>query len=595
MGSPESLLDLINVHCLSDVRMLLRRFLYNARSLRINTSSRMAAATFLHRGCMFNCLPDADPSSCSCGRPLIAHWMIVRPTLRPPRGIAELYAMFIATRNLRVAVALGASRTARHRAIAEVRTLRRLPARDNADMNAALEAVLEAANTASRIREEAALSAAGLAATESALVEADEAYHRIYYASERLSAADRRLQHDIPPPHDYFVAPGWAVDGVSAAAAVGDLLSTLSPAAAQWVETGAWLPTSDHGTTLAATTEMGIESHATLQSAALKQGHEEGRARDLAGHKRPREETASVKRDDTVAHAVKNASGMLPATSDSYAIEQNPLLSLGRARWAEGILRLWTRRGVAASLEGAKPRPLQPGEAVTRSGTDPLASLLVHTWRASARVWACRLYSFATPTPQALDLLASLGDIVEVGAGTGYWAAALRARGVDVLAFDIAPMIERRQVAATSSAADAKAMPAGGSKKCSPNEYHGSALAWTTGARHYVPAGLRLLYVFASRVQCCQVTPLALPRAPGLPSFSSTRRLTAAWQRPRSRPTLARVAELLRTSESGQVTLQLQALSWPSWTLVTSTPPFRCLVGAKRVQPSACGEEKRAR
>lgn len=555
----------------------------------------MAAATFLHRGCMFKTLPDADDPvglPCSCGRSQIAHWMIVRPSLRPPRGVAELYAIFAAIRNLRVAVALGLSHAARHRAISELRTLRRLTVlRDNADMNAALEATLEAANTASRIREESAPSAAGLAATESALVEADEAYHRIYYAAERLSAADRRLQHAIPPPHEYFVEPGWAVDGASAAAAARDLLSTLSPAAGQWVETGTWPLTRDHGTALAVTTEKETESHVVLQSAALKQGHREGRASDLAGHKRPREGAASVERNDTVAHAVAHAADVLPATSHSYAIERNPLLSLGRARWAEGILRLWSRRGAAASLEGVRPRPVQPGEAVTRSGTDPLASLLVHAWRASARVWACRLYSFATPTPPALDLLASLGDIVEVGAGTGYWAAALRARGVGVLAFDIAPLTERRQVAATSSSVDTKA---GGKPKGSSNEYHGGALAWTTGAITSVPAGLRLLlhvHEFASRVQCCKAAPLALPQTPGPPSFSSTRRLTAAWQRPPSRPTLAGVAELLRTSESGEVTLQLQALSGPSWTLATSVPPSRCLAGAKRVQPSACGEE----
>ena len=369
--------------------------------------------------------------------------MIVRPSLRPPRGVAELYAIFAATRNLRVAVALGLH-SARHRAITELRTLRRLTV-ENADMNAALEVTLEAASTGSRIREEGAPSAAGLAATESALIGADEAYHRIYYAAERLSAADRRLQHAIPPPHEYFVEPGWAVDGASAAAAAQDLLSTLSPAAGQWVETGTWPLTRDHGTALAVTTEKDTESLVVLQSAALKQGHREGRASDLAGHKRPREEAASVKRNDTVARAVAHAADVLPATSHSYAIERNPLLSLGRARWAEGIMRLWPRPGAAASLEGVRPRPVQPGEAVTRSGTDPLASLLVHALRASARVWACRLYSFATPTPPALDLLASLGDIVEVGAGTGYWAAALRARGVGVLAFDIAPLTERRR------------------------------------------------------------------------------------------------------------------------------------------------------
>ena len=39
----------------------------------------------------------------------------------------------------------------------------------------------------------------------------------------------------------------------------------------------------------------------------------------------------------------------------------------------------------------------------------------------------------------ALALLAARAPLVEVGAGTGYWAAALRRRGVDVLAYDLNP------------------------------------------------------------------------------------------------------------------------------------------------------------
>ncbi|QXC60600.1 hypothetical protein KSP35_20110 [Aquihabitans sp. G128] len=45
------------------------------------------------------------------------------------------------------------------------------------------------------------------------------------------------------------------------------------------------------------------------------------------------------------------------------------------------------------------------------------------------------------PTDEALDLIgaASTAGVVEIGAGTGYWAAMLAANGVDVLAYDIAP------------------------------------------------------------------------------------------------------------------------------------------------------------
>jgi len=53
-------------------------------------------------------------------------------------------------------------------------------------------------------------------------------------------------------------------------------------------------------------------------------------------------------------------------------------------------------------------------------------------------------------------MLSSLGPLVEIGAGTGYWAGKLRARGVDIIAFDQAP-------------------PDGDW----PNRYHGQTPTWT--------------------------------------------------------------------------------------------------------------------
>jgi hypothetical protein len=53
-------------------------------------------------------------------------------------------------------------------------------------------------------------------------------------------------------------------------------------------------------------------------------------------------------------------------------------------------------------------------------------------------------YAYVFPDEGSLSLLADLGPIVEMGAGTGYWASRLRARGVDVLAFDQAPPDEER-------------------------------------------------------------------------------------------------------------------------------------------------------
>jgi hypothetical protein len=46
---------------------------------------------------------------------------------------------------------------------------------------------------------------------------------------------------------------------------------------------------------------------------------------------------------------------------------------------------------------------------------------------------------FAVPNEAALKELESLGPLLQMGAGTGYWTALLRFRGVDIVAFDLHP------------------------------------------------------------------------------------------------------------------------------------------------------------
>jgi hypothetical protein len=49
-------------------------------------------------------------------------------------------------------------------------------------------------------------------------------------------------------------------------------------------------------------------------------------------------------------------------------------------------------------------------------------------------------YAYVFPSDVALSALAALGPLVELGAGTGYWAHKLRSAGVDIVAFDQAPL-----------------------------------------------------------------------------------------------------------------------------------------------------------
>ena len=51
-----------------------------------------------------------------------------------------------------------------------------------------------------------------------------------------------------------------------------------------------------------------------------------------------------------------------------------------------------------------------------------------------------RLFSCAIPTESSLRAIVALGmGVVELGCGSGYWTRLLRARGVDVLAYDLHP------------------------------------------------------------------------------------------------------------------------------------------------------------
>ncbi|EEY66398.1 uncharacterized protein PITG_03967 [Phytophthora infestans T30-4] len=46
-------------------------------------------------------------------------------------------------------------------------------------------------------------------------------------------------------------------------------------------------------------------------------------------------------------------------------------------------------------------------------------------------------YSWAIPDERALQIIKHYGPIVEMGAGSGYWARLLQLRGVDVVAYDL--------------------------------------------------------------------------------------------------------------------------------------------------------------
>jgi hypothetical protein len=123
------------------------------------------------------------------------------------------------------------------------------------------------------------------------------------------------------------------------------------------------------------------------------------------------------------------------------------------ADWAEGTRRL---REYHDLLAGARRR------RVLRDGDNPyleLAYVLAGATPERGRdlAWSvpgglghvlglparrrelAALFAWAIPDEGALAVLAGHAPLLECGAGTGYWAALLRARGVDVLASDLVP------------------------------------------------------------------------------------------------------------------------------------------------------------
>jgi hypothetical protein len=59
--------------------------------------------------------------------------------------------------------------------------------------------------------------------------------------------------------------------------------------------------------------------------------------------------------------------------------------------------------------------------------------------REAALLALSQRYSYVYPSSIALTILSERGPLVEVAAGTGYWAEKLRQLGVDIVAYDQAP------------------------------------------------------------------------------------------------------------------------------------------------------------
>lgn len=132
-------------------------------------------------------------------------------------------------------------------------------------------------------------------------------------------------------------------------------------------------------------------------------------------------------------------------------LASNELLELYKLRWVETDLlkdcfklRIQDCKSTWQDTTGArssdnKPQKGNCSQPFATMKPPSLCTPLLSKWRDSIRVCTCYKYAFAVPNERALQVIAYYSPVVEVGAGTGYWAGLLRKRGVEVIAVDIAP------------------------------------------------------------------------------------------------------------------------------------------------------------
>lgn len=103
---------------------------------------------------------------------------------------------------------------------------------------------------------------------------------------------------------------------------------------------------------------------------------------------------------------------------------------------------------LAQALKAVSPEYIEELKGVEERNPYLAAALMIKAlcarmpapmgWMMESRVrepFAMR-YSWAIPNPAALDCLVKHSPIVEIGAGTGYWASLATRAGADVIAFD---------------------------------------------------------------------------------------------------------------------------------------------------------------
>jgi len=225
------------------------------------------------------------------------------------------------------------------------------------------------------------------------MMKADSLYYRAYYAS--LTDSDIEMSAKVPDPPVYFSFPGmaWKVSHQSAT----NLIQELDPSTKELlVET------------------MGVFTY-------------------------PHTFGDSDQDDDSSSNS-----------SQGQRLQKfcNPLHSLWQHRFYEMarhfLLDYSSRRPSATLLQAMNKATIRTGNMHEQFAQHETLSPnpLLADYRDVARDFPASLYAYATPSPYALQQLTiqlRKKHVIEVGAGTGYWAALLQHHGIDIQAYDISP------------------------------------------------------------------------------------------------------------------------------------------------------------
>lgn len=127
----------------------------------------------------------------------------------------------------------------------------------------------------------------------------------------------------------------------------------------------------------------------------------------------------------------------------------------------------------AASGASATAGESEGGPGTNNNGLVELPAYpLLAQWRNNCRDWCCHLYAYATPTSEALGVVAKFAPLVEMGAGTGYWSSLLQKQKVDIVAYDKCPPSTDGAVSGSggeTSTSSGQRVP----RKQERNAYHG--------------------------------------------------------------------------------------------------------------------------